>query len=83
MAQGPEEVVFLAVHLGSQPSAPVCAGRLPGKDEAVSSFCAGEVELLQPRLCSALLASPLLSAVKACGFSDDPALATLQRAVVT
>lgn len=31
---------------------------------------------------SALLCSPLLSAVKACGFSDDPALATLQRAVV-
>lgn len=49
----------LAVHLGSQPSAPVCAGRLPGKDEAVSSFCAVEVGLLQPLLCSALLASPV------------------------
>lgn len=59
---------------------PVSAGRLPGKDEAASPFCAVEVELLQP--CSALLCWPLLPVVKACGFSDRPALATLQRAVV-
>lgn len=70
--------MFLAVHLGSQPSAPVCAGRLPGKDEAASSFCA----VLFCSSSPTQLCLPFLAAVKAWGFSDDLVLATLQRGVV-
>lgn len=68
--------MFLAVQLSSQPSAPVCAGRLHGKDEAASPFCA---VLFSPSFVQLCL--PLLAAVKAWGFSDDPVLATLQRTV--